>query len=669
VASRTHAEVELRRTRDMLAEAQRLARLGSWEWDIAENRVTWSDELYRIYGLAPGEIIPSYESFLVRVHPDDREAVDARNRKAFADHQPFEDVKRCVRPDGTEFLMRTKGEVVVDESDQPVRMVGVCEDVTAEKQAERATAELAAIVESSEEAIVARTPDGRVRSWNPGAERLYGYAAVEVVGLPVSRLIPLDRQREDEQRMERAAAGEKLEAFETRRVRKDGSLVDVSVGMSAIRGGEDELIGIAVIERDITERRRFDAQRAGLVDRDALTGALSRRRFDEELNRRIAAGGTGALVMLGIDNFKYVNEAHGHRAADDILRSVARTLITRFENADVARCGGDEFAILVADTREDEIDELAAEVLRSIREDQFTVADQPISITASVGGVRFGSESGDGDAVVAQAGRLLTEAKEAGRDRVMTATAEPSGDGQREDWDHRISRALAEDGFLLFCQPILNLETGSVAQHELLLRMREGDEVIEPAAFLGIAERRGFIHAIDRWVVDQAITMMSRRPDLRFALNLSARTLDDPLIVQWIGERIAEHALDPARLTVELTETAAIGNVEVARRLVQVLGCGLALDDFGTGFGSFYYLKHLPAAQLKIDGDFVAAPRSRTDDLVIDSIVRIARGLGIKTVAEFVEDGVTLDAMRTAGVDYGQGHFIGRPFPVSDLRS
>ena len=183
-------ERELRRTTERLTEAERLARLGSWEWDIPKNEVTWSDELFRIYGLEPGETEPSYEEFLNRVHPDDRESVDARNHKAFADHQPFDDVKRCCRPDGSVFLMRTQGEMITDEQGNPLRMLGVCEDVTVEKQAERAAAELASLVRSSADAIISRTVDGTITGWNPGATEMYGWEAEEMIGKPISKLVP-----------------------------------------------------------------------------------------------------------------------------------------------------------------------------------------------------------------------------------------------------------------------------------------------------------------------------------------------------------------------------------------------------------------------------------------------------------------------------------------------
>ena len=270
---REHGQDELRRTRDQLAEAQRLARLGSWVWDIRANKVTWSDELFRLYGLEPGEIEPSYEEFLARVHPDDRESVDERNRKAFADHQPFEDVKRCVRPDGTVFLMRTRGEVVT-EGGEPVRMLGICEDVTAEQEAERALAELASIVQSSDDAIIAHALDGRITSWNRGAARMFGFLVDDALGRDVAMLIPPEYADEERERIEELSRDETVEHFETRRLCRDGSLVDVSIGMSAIRGGDGHVMGVSLIARDITERKRFEAQLQRLADHDPLTGPV-----------------------------------------------------------------------------------------------------------------------------------------------------------------------------------------------------------------------------------------------------------------------------------------------------------------------------------------------------------------------------------------------------------
>src|SRR3954471_21812621 len=175
---------ELHRSRRMLAEAQALARIGSWEWDVAANLVTWSDELFRIYGYEPGAFEPTYETFLAHVHADDREAVDARNHKAFADHQPFDDTKRILKADGTEILMRTQGEVVTAPDGRVLRMLGVCEDVTDRLRAEEAQALLASIVRCSHDAIYTVTPELAITSWNPAAERLFGYTEEEALSMP-----------------------------------------------------------------------------------------------------------------------------------------------------------------------------------------------------------------------------------------------------------------------------------------------------------------------------------------------------------------------------------------------------------------------------------------------------------------------------------------------------
>ena len=670
-------ESELRRTTEQLAEAQRLARLGSWSWDIPQNKVTWSDELFRLYGLEPGAVEPSYEGFLERVHPADRASVDARNRKAFADHQPFDDVKRCIREDGSEFLMRTQGEVIADHEGNPLRMVGVCEDVTAEKEAERATAELASLVQSSADAIVSCTPAGTITSWNPGATAIYGWEPDEMVGQPMTAIIPDDLQSEYEEKVTQLVRGEVVEHFETRRRRRDGSLVDVSVALSAVRNPDGSLLAISAIARDITQHKRFEDELQQLADHDSLTGLLNRRRFVEALGAAVAKGaanGGGAVLMLDLDNFKYINDAFGHPAGDELLRSVASLLAESLGEGEVlARLGGDEFAVLLPGAGRDAPNRTAIRLLETLRGHALPIDGRPLGVTASIGIAPFGGDGRTGEELLADADRAMYLAKDGGRDRAMTVTA-TTGRDRRADtrlgWEHRIREALERDLFVLHCQPIMDLRSGEISQHELLLRMESDDELVAPGAFLGVAERLGLIHAIDRWVVDEALRLLAERPDLRLEVNLSALSLDDRQLLDVIRDGLVRGGVDAGQLIFEITETAAIGNTEVARRFAAALhelGCGFAIDDFGTGFGSFHYLKHLPAEYLKIDGDFVRHPRSRTDELVIESIVRIAQGLEKQTIGEFVEDAETLDALRRVGVDFAQGFYVGRPRPVSEL--
>ncbi|MEA2178705.1 MAG: hypothetical protein QOG77_2002, partial [Solirubrobacteraceae bacterium] len=257
---------ELERSRRMLAEAQALAKVGSWEWDVAANLVSWSDELFRIYGYEPQAFVPTYETFLAHVHEDDRESVDARNHKAFGDHQPFEDIKRVLRADGTEILMRTQGEVITAPDGTVLRMLGVCEDVTAQLRAQEAQALLASIVETSNDAIYTVTENEVITSWNPAAERLFGYTEREAFALPASRLVPESHADEDQRLVVRALADRPVESWETLRVRKDGSRLAVSLAMSPLRDVHGRVGGVSVIARDVSERRRFEQQLRYLSD-------------------------------------------------------------------------------------------------------------------------------------------------------------------------------------------------------------------------------------------------------------------------------------------------------------------------------------------------------------------------------------------------------------------
>jgi diguanylate cyclase (GGDEF)-like protein len=450
----------------------------------------------------------------------------------------------------------------------------------------------------------------------------------------------------------------------------------VSVALSPIRDAEGAITGVSVIARDVTERLRFERQLRYLSDHDALTGLYNRRRFEWEIGRAVdhasRYGSGGAVLLIELDNFKYVNDAAGHGAGDALLRSLARLLQTRLRSTDVlARLGGDEFAVLLPHASAAEARAVSRQLVTAVRGHALVVDGVRLRTTTSIGGVMIEAGAGGAEDMMARADAAMYAAKHAGRDRAILASAsELARSGHSASWEARIVAALDDEGFELHCQPILCLRTGDTNRYEVLLRMRSEDGLSLPGEFLPVAERLGLIHDIDRWVLRRAIGLLAAHPHIELEVNLSGRSLDDEEILDTIAAELERTGADAGRLVLEITETATIANLDDARRFAEALsrlGCRFAIDDFGAGFGSFTYLKHLPAAYLKIDGDFVASPRSRTDDLVIEAIVGMARGLGKRTIAEFVGDDETIEMLRAAGIDYAQGFHIGRPFPASEL--
>jgi EAL domain-containing protein (putative c-di-GMP-specific phosphodiesterase class I) len=265
----------------------------------------------------------------------------------------------------------------------------------------------------------------------------------------------------------------------------------------------------------------------------------------------------------------------------------------------------------------------------------------------------------------------MYDAKEAGRDRFgvyRPGDRAASRTQARLAWMDRIRSALEEDRFTLLAQPILDLAEDRVVHHELLLRMVSPDgDLIPPGSFLSIAERFGLVTEIDDWVVRRAIQTLADHADrgLVLEVNLSGSSIGSPELLQTIESELARTGVDPCSLIFEVTETAAVSNIPRARAFADrlaALGCRFALDDFGAGFGSFYYLKHLPFDFLKIDGEFVRhCAASSVDRVIISSLVRVANGLGKRTIAEYVDDEATIEMLRGLGVDLAQGYSIGRP--------
>jgi EAL domain-containing protein (putative c-di-GMP-specific phosphodiesterase class I) len=273
----------------------------------------------------------------------------------------------------------------------------------------------------------------------------------------------------------------------------------------------------------------------------------------------------------------------------------------------------------------------------------------------------------------------MYDAKNAGRDRVSLYEATGAAQSQmkgRLTWGQRIGEALQHDGFTLLAQPIVNLASGKADHYELLLRMRDDDTLIEPGTFLYIAERLGMVRGIDEWVTEQAIALLgdlhARGATPTIEINLSGLSIGDPELLALVTRELDRTGAPPGKLVFEITETAAVTSMTQASKFardLKRLGCRIALDDFGAGYGSFRYLKHLPFDLLKIDGQFIKeCTTSQTDRLVIKAAVDIATGMGKQTIAEFVEDEATAHLLTTLGVDHGQGFYLGRPVPLSDVQ-
>lgn len=439
----------------------------------------------------------------------------------------------------------------------------------------------------------------------------------------------------------------------------------------AAAGEPVRLFGTA---RDITVQYQAQQELSYLAAHDPLTGIANRRRITSWLAECGLRPGGATLLLIDVDNFKDVNDLHGHATGDRVIRRVAATVATEVgPDGMLGRLGGDEFAVVlpVGDAAAGMAlaKRLCAAVAATPVLDEMTTLRVTVSIGVSV------ALDDDVEASLAQADLALYAAKNAGRNR-----ARLYADDQYDQAVRRVSllrrvRTALDNGLMrLDAQPIVDLASGRTSRYELLIRLRDGHyPLLGPDDFLPAAERTDLVLRLDRWVLGRAVqalaTPWARERALRLEVNVSARSLEDDELGAWILARLAAADVEPHRLGLEITETTAIGSVTAARALATRLtdaGCGFALDDFGAGFGSFSYLKNLPFTAVKIAGEFVRQlDRDPVDRALIAAVVGVAKQLGMRTVAEQVDRAALVEQLRAAGVDDGQGYHLGRPRPLA----
>ena len=436
-------------------------------------------------------------------------------------------------------------------------------------------------------------------------------------------------------------------------------------------------VGYLWIFEDVTLERQTADQLIYLAERDALTGLYNRHRFNEELGRMIAEAqrhsSRVALLFFDLDEFKYINDTFGHRAGDAMLIRVAGEVAGQVRRNEIfARLGGDEFAILVPDISDEMLRVLADRITRSIAMVRFQFEGQSLRLTSSLGIAVFPEHAENAEDLIARADTAMYQAKESGKNAWRIYRSDIDTTQQmvsRLSWNDRILHALENDLMDLQFQGIYSTTDRSLLHFEVLVRMRDKDDptqLLMPGQFIPMAEKSGKIVDIDRWVLRKSIRLLADVPAIpALAVNISGRSFDEPTLPQFIAEELVSAGVAPHRLLVELTETSAVSDLHDAQRFIEALrqtGCGVCLDDFGTGFSSFAYLKHLRADSVKIDGLFIRdLPNDYDNQLFVQAIVTVARGLHKTTIAECVEDEETLLMLRAMQVDAVQGYYLERP--------
>jgi diguanylate cyclase (GGDEF)-like protein len=438
----------------------------------------------------------------------------------------------------------------------------------------------------------------------------------------------------------------------------------------------------AVLQGALERAEKTEAELRFLADHDSLTGLLNRRRFRAELDQYVSFsaryGGRGAVMVIDIDGLKEVNDKFGHQAGDRLIRGVSDILRERVRATDiVARLSGDEFAVLMPQTDTAGALQLG-EDLRAQAAESFMPSSEMAPASISVGITMFGGQDAGSEAVLLAADQAMYQAKAEGRNRIMLFHAPDGEHGEprrAQTTSARIRDALTQNRLRLATQPIRSLASGGIERYELFLRMTgESGELLPAASFIEVAERSGMVQELDRWVVAQALELMAEREragdPVSLHMNLSGASMTDLSVLEFIERRLDEGEADPARCTFEITQSARVEDYDTAGAFADRLtefGCEVAIDDYGAGFSPFAYLKKVPFDVIKIDGTFIREmAQNDADQLVVKAIVEIARGLGKRTIAEFVEDEHTENLLRDYGVDMAQGFHLGRPMDLAE---
>lgn len=602
-------------------------------------------------------------------------------------------------PDGEEVWYDTNKIPIKDNNGEIVGILGTIENITSRKLVERALfeeKELAQVtLQSIGEGVITTNAQGQVVNANPSAQQLLGCTLDEMRNSPATTVIQLID--ETTRTFLPNPVIEVLRTHRTLRLKNhallltnEGGELGIDLTVSPIFSREREVMGVVLVLNDQTQTRQMAQQLSWQARHDFLTGLVNRETFETSLEEAFSTAKrqnrNHSLCYLDLDRFKVINDTCGHFAGDELLRQLSSMLQQRIRSADIlARLGGDEFGLLLHNCPLKEAEKIADDIRQLIADFRFIWQEYTFNLGVSIGIVPITTDSANPMQLLSLADAACYEAKRRGRNGIYLhriGDSELAQQQQAQNWVNKLNDALENHKFCLYMQKIVPIASSNEENHyEILVRLLdEQGEIMLPQGFIPAAERYNLMHRIDQWVIEQFCVSYETylenqkinsetRKNILYTLNLSAASLNDEGFLAFMQQLFKRRGEIFPHLCFEITETVALSHLCQTQSLISTVkqwGCRVALDNFGTGMSSLAYLKLLDVDYLKIDGSFVQnVLRDAADLTLVECFNQMGHGLGMQTIAQFVDSAATIERLKEIGIDYGQGYGIAQPIPLS----
>ena len=655
----------------------------------------WTMELisqgcYRLTGYQPDELLMnksiSYETI---TDPEDRTLVRDTINEALGAQRPFDIEYRIRHADGEIRWVWERGVGVKDSLGNLLGIEGIIQDITDRKQAFQALREAErryrSLFDNAIEGIFRTTPEGQYLDANPALARIYGYETVADLARSLCDIraqLYVDPERRTEFMRIIKARG-LISGFESQVYRKDGQIIWISENARAVTDEHGVVQHYEGTVEDITERKLYEKRIEQQANYDTLTGLANRSLLNDRLQQSImtaALYGTRlAVIFVDLDRFKYINDSLGHHVGDQLLCEMSRRLSSCVREGDtVSRLGGDEFVLLLNGLGDvDAVASLMERLLDEITLPWITQSGQ-FDVTSSIGIALYPDDGGDAQTLLKHADSAMYRAKELGRNNFQFFTEELNAMmTERLELETGLRRALERNQFCLYYQPRVDIRTGAITGAEALLRWRVSDqEMMQPGKFIPVAEETGLIVPIGEWALREACQQnlawqQAGLSPLVVAVNVSLRQFQRDDFLQTVSSVLQQTGLAAAALELEVTESSVMHNAERLIDMlsnIRALGVHISVDDFGTGYSSLSYLKRFPVDRLKIDRSFVQDILVDKDsEAIVRTIIALGHNLGLKLVAEGVENAEQVAYLLANGCDELQGFYYGRPMPAHEF--